>query len=475
MLVVDDEPAPRESLRRILEAWGYSVETAGSPAEALARIEKERPSAVFTDLVMPGVVGLEFVRRLLDDYSLPVVVFSGRGEIKTAVEAIQIGALDFLVKPVETPQLEIQLEKLARNREAIDETSRLRAELRERGAFGRLRGGSESIRAVYRQIEQVAPSTLSVLIVGESGTGKEIVAQTLHERSPRRRNEFVALNCAAIPATLLESEIFGHERGAFTGAVQRKLGCFEMAHRGTLFLDEIAEMDELLQAKLLRVLQEQKFRRVGGREVIESDVRVIAATNRDPMKAIGDGKLREDLYYRLNVFTIVLPPLRERTEDIPMLAATFAEDYAHRNQTKVSTIDPGALERLLAHSWPGNVRELKNAIERAALLAAGKPILADHLPDEVRQAAPRPPGGPQAAFPEPVAVGAPLTDGRARAEDAAGSPAVVTVPVGTTMDDVEREMIQSTLAHTVGKKTRAAKILGISLKTMHNKVKKYQL
>jgi DNA-binding NtrC family response regulator len=463
ILVVDDESGAREGLRRLLEAWGYTAETAGSADDALARIENDRPSAVITDLVMPGIDGLEFVRRL-QSLGLPVIVFSGQGTIETAVEAIKLGAQDFLEKPVEPAKLKILLEKLAGTRELIAENRRLRAELREHGAFGRLRGSSASIRAVYRQIEQVAPSTLSVLIVGESGTGKEIVAQTLHELSPRKRNEFVAINCAAIPASLLESEIFGHERGAFTGAVQRKIGCFEMAHRGTLFLDEIAEMDELLQAKLLRVLQEQRFRRVGGRDVIESDVRVVAATNRDPMKAMAEGKLREDLYYRLNVFTIVLPPLRDRREDIPALASFFAEEYAARNGTPVSPLDPASLERLLSHAWPGNVRELKNALERSALLAAGGPILPEHLPVEVQRTTGSAPVHTVPAFPPSQA-----------AADEGGGAAMVAVPVGTSMDDVEREMIRSTLEHTAGNKTRAAKILGISLKTMHNKVKKYQL
>ena len=462
ILVVDDESGIREGLRRLLEAWGYNAETAASADDALVRIEKERPSAVITDLVMPGIDGLEFVRRL-QQFSVPVIVFSGQGTIETAVEAIKLGARDFLEKPVEPAKLRILLEKFAVDKDVYAENRRMRAALRERGEFGRLRGGSEAIRNIYRQIEQVAPSTLSVLIVGESGTGKEIVAQTLHELSPRRRMEFVALNCAAIPATLLESEIFGHERGAFTGAVQRKIGCFEMAHRGTLFLDEIAEMDELLQAKLLRVLQEQRFRRVGGRDVIESDVRVLAATNRDPMSAIRDGKLREDLYYRLNVFTIVLPPLRERREDILELARYFAEDYASRNGTPVSPLDPRALEPLFAHGWPGNVRELKNAIERAALLAAGRPIVPEHLPVEVQRSDP--------AGATVVAA----ASGNGRGGGNGGGQGVVALPVGTSMDDAEREMIRSTLEHTSGNKTRAAKILGISLKTMHNKVKKYQL
>ena len=453
ILVVDDEAGAREGLRRLLQAWGYESEAANSADDALERIEQDPPSAVITDLVMPGIDGLEFVRRLRDQYAIPVIVFSGQGTIEAAVEAVKLGAQDFLEKPVEPAKLKILLEKLAGTRELIEENRRLRAELRERGAFGRFRGSSDAIRSVYRQIEQVAPSNLSVLIVGESGTGKELVAQTLHDLSRRRKNEFVAINCAAIPATLLESEIFGHERGAFTGAVQRKIGCFEMAHRGTLFLDEIAEMDEVLQAKLLRVLQEQRFRRVGGRDVIESDVRVLTATNRDPMKAMAEGKLREDLYYRLNVFTITLPPLRDRRDDIPMLARYFADDYASKNGTPISPISPRALELLTTHMWPGNVRELKNAIERGALLAAGGPIEAAHLPTEVQNAV------------DPVVPAAPPVP----------STDMVPLAVGMSMDHAEREMIRTTLLHTAGNKTRAAKILGISLKTMHNKIKKYTL
>ncbi|HEX6852894.1 MAG TPA: sigma-54 dependent transcriptional regulator [Candidatus Polarisedimenticolaceae bacterium] len=464
ILVVDDESGPREGLRRLLEAWGYDTASAASADEALEQIERERPSAVITDLVMPGMDGLEFVRRVHLEHALPVVVFSGQGTIDSAVEAMKLGAVDFLEKPVEPARLKILLQKFASTRELIADNRRLRAELRERGALGRLRGASEKMRIVYRQIEQVAPSTLSVLIVGESGTGKELVAQTLHDLSPRKKSEFVAINCAAIPSSLLESEIFGHERGAFTGAVQRKIGCFEMAHRGTLFLDEISEMDELLQAKLLRVLQEQKFRRVGGREIIECDVRVIAATNREPMRAIAEGKLREDLYYRLNVFAIHLPSLRERPEDIVMLARHFAEEYASRTGTPISPLHPTTLERLLTHGWPGNIRELKNAIERSALLAGGTPILPEHLPQEVCRAAAERPG--PAAF-TPV-----VFQGGAQASPVAP---MVALRVGVPMEEAERELIRSTLAHTSGNKTRAAKILGISLKTMHNKVKKFGL
>ena len=462
ILVIDDEVACRDSLRRLLQAWGYSADTAASAEEGLERIEDVQPGAILTDLVLPGIDGIELVRRLRSAYPVPIIVLSGQGTIEQAVEAIKLGAQDFLEKPVEPAKLKLLLERMAETRELLAENRRLRLELQEEGRFGRLRGVSEGMRAVFRQIEKVAPSTLSVLVVGESGTGKELVAQTVHDLSPRRRNEFVALNCAAIPATLLESEIFGHERGAFTGAMQRKIGCFEMAHRGTLFLDEIAEMDLTLQAKLLRVLQEQRFRRVGGRDVIESDVRVVAATNRDPKRAMADGKLREDLFYRLNAFTIVLPPLRDRPDDIPFLARHLAEEYAKRTGTTVPGIDAAAIELLERHEWPGNVRELKNCIERAALLSGGATIRPEHFPAEVTG------NGEADAASSPAAA--------EEVDGANGSDADrVVITVGSTMEDVEREMIRSTLSHTSGNKTRAAKILGVSLKTMHNKVKKYQL
>jgi len=459
ILVVDDEAGSREGLRRLLEAWGFEADTAASGEDALRKVERGGPTAVITDLVMPGLSGIDLIRRLQADYPIPVIVLSGQGTIEQAVEAIKLGAQDFLEKPVEPAKLKILLEKLDGTRELQAEVRRLRAELREHGAFGSLRGISKPMREVFRQIEQVAPSMLSVLVTGESGTGKELVAQTLHDLSPRRRAEFVALNCAAIPATLLESEIFGHERGAFTGASQRKIGCFEMAHRGTLFLDEIAEMHENLQAKLLRVLQEQRFRRVGGREVIEADVRVIAATNRDPRRAIEDGKLREDLYYRLNVFTITLPTLRDRPEDIPLLVNHFAEQAAARGGSGVPVIDPAALELMRWHSWPGNVRELKNAIERGVLLSGGKRILPEHLPAEVVMSRPR------AGWERP--------DEAERADTAdAGA---LRLPIGSTIREAEERLIRETLSHTGGNKTQAARILGISLKTMHNKAKKYQL
>jgi DNA-binding NtrC family response regulator len=453
ILVVDDEAGCREGLRRLLEAWGYDAETAASGEQALERIERDGPNSVITDLVMPGMDGLELIRRLQAEHPVPVIVLTGHGTIEQAVEAIRLGAQDILEKPVEPGKLKILLEKMAGTREMLAEILRLRSELRDRGAFGHLHGISEKIKQTFQQIEQVAPSTLSVLVVGESGTGKELVARTVHDLSQRSRNEFIAVNCAAIPATLLESEIFGHEKGAFTGALQRKIGCFEMAHGGTLFLDEIAEMDVNLQAKLLRVLQEQRFRRVGGTEVIEADVRVVAATNRDPAEAMAERKLREDLYYRLNVFTIRLPPLRDRVEDVTLLAHHFCERYALENGSPVPSIDRAAMELLVTHTWPGNVRELKNVIERATLLSGGDVLRAEHLPPEIAN----------------------LHAGSGAAAAADSDEPRVVIRVGSTMEETEREMIRSTLAHTEGNKTRAAKILDISLKTMHNKVKKYGL
>jgi DNA-binding NtrC family response regulator len=456
ILVVDDESGCREGLRRLLEAWGYETLTAVSGDEAMAQLSTGKPNAVITELVMPGTNGLDLIRQLRAEYPVPIIVLTGEGTIEQAVEAIRLGAQDILEKPVEPAKLKILLEKLAGTREMLDEILRLRKELRDRGAFGPMRGNSEQIKTVYKQIEQVAPSSLSVLIAGESGTGKELVAQTLHQLSTRRRGEFVAVNCAAIPDTLLESEIFGHERGAFTGAVQRKVGCIEMAHEGTLFLDEISEMHVTLQAKLLRVLQDQRFRRLGGTRMFHSDFRVLAATNRKPSEAIAEGKLRKDLYYRLNAFTITIPPLRDRPDDLRSLAIHFAERYAGSARRNVPLIDPSTIVKLLAYPWPGNVRKLKNAIERATLLSDGDTIMPEHLPHEV-------------IVHKPAATDPAMS----LSNDAWGDS--ITLPLGTSLRDAEKVLIRSTLSHTSGNKTRAAKILNISLKTMHNKVKKYEL
>jgi DNA-binding NtrC family response regulator len=447
ILVVDDEPASRKGLQELLTVWGYDVSAAADGQEALERAAVRAPDLVIADLVMPGIDGLELLTRLKRDFPTVAVVFlTGQGSIETAVQAIKDGAYDYLTKPVDPTHLQLLLDRALERSETAREVQLLRRQLRQRGAFGRLLGSSPGMMDVMRQVEVAAPTDATVFIAGESGTGKELVARTVHELSPRRRGPFVAVNCAAIPETLLESEIFGHERGSFTGAVERRQGCFELADGGTLFLDEVAEMQPGTQAKFLRVLQEGQFRRLGAKAEIRVDVRVIAATNKEPMKALQDGTLREDLYYRLNVFAIGLPPLRGRLEDLSDLAQAFVEEFNDRHGRKVRGVDESALDVLRRHRWPGNVRELRNVIERAVIVCSGDLVRAEHLPSL---------GAPS----EPVTA-AIDTD--------------LVLPIGTTVDDAERELILRTLKQTGGNKTRAAEILGISLKTLHNKLHRYK-
>ena len=324
VLIVEDDPSTRVGLTELVTAWGFQTEEAANGEEALQKVTTFRPAIIVSDLIMPRMGGLELLRALKDQLSdLTLILLTAQGTVESAVEAIKDGAYDYLSKPVDPQRLRILLQKAVERQETLREVRLLRRQLREQGSFGRIIGNSPGIRGVYRVIEQSAPTQASVLISGESGTGKELVAQTIHELSPRSSFPFVAINCAAIPETLLESEIFGHEKGAFTGAHDRRIGVFELAHRGTLFLDEIAEMQPATQVKLLRVLQERTFRRLGGRQEQTVDVRVIAATNQNPIDAVRSGKLREDLFYRLNVFAIELPPLRERREDVPLLIQTF--------------------------------------------------------------------------------------------------------------------------------------------------------
>ena len=389
---------------------------------------------------MPRMGGRELLRALHDQLSdITFILLTAQGTVESAVEAIKDGAYDYLSKPVDPQRLKILLEKAVERQATLREVRTLRRQLRDHGTFGRIIGNSAGIRGVYRVIEQAAPTNASVLISGESGTGKELVAQTIHELSPRQGFPFVAINCAAIPETLLESEIFGHEKGAFTGAHDRRTGVFELAHRGTLFLDEIAEMQPATQVKLLRVLQERTFRRLGGRQEQSVDVRVIAATNVDPLEASRSGKLREDLFYRLNVFNIDLPPLRQRKDDIPLLVQTFLNEFNRSNNKSVRGVDQDAMYLLEHYPWPGNIRELRNVIERATILADGEFVEPRHLP--------------------PTLV--------AKGEETL--PTLTIVP-GTTVDEAERRLITLTLEHCRNNKTRAAEVLGISLKTLHNKL-----
>jgi len=440
VLIVEDDPSTRLGLTELVRTWGFTAEAASNGEEALEKVTTFRPSIVISDMVMPKMGGMELLQSLKDEGGLTVVLLTAQGTVETAVEAIKLGAYDYLTKPVEPQRLKILLDKLVERHETMREVRGLRRQLREHGTFGRMIGNSPQMRKVYQVIEQAAPTAASVLICGESGTGKELVAQTLHQLSPRAHAPFVAINCAAIPETLLESEIFGHEKGAFTGAMDRREGCFELADRGTLFLDEIAEMTPATQVKLLRVLQERRFRRLGGRNEQSVDVRVVAATNVNPPEAVKSGKLREDLYYRLNVFNIELPPLRQRKADLPLLIQSFLTEFNQRNGKNVSALDPEAMQVLEQYNWPGNVRELRNVIERAVILSTGEFIELKHLP--------------------------PLVGG----ETHDASRPTVSLEAGTTVEEAERRLILLTLEHTHDNKTRAAEILGISLKTLHNKL-----
>ncbi len=440
VLIVEDDPATRTGLAELVQAWGFQTDEASDGENGLRKVTTFRPAIIVSDLVMPRMGGLDLLRALKDQLSdITFILLTAQGTVDSAVEAIKEGAYDYLSKPVDPQRLQILLQKAVERQETLREVRHLRRQLREHGTFGRIVGNSPGIRSVYRIIEQSAPTIASVLISGESGTGKELVAQTIHELSPRASFPFVAINCAAIPETLLESEIFGHEKGAFTGAQDRRIGVFELAHRGTLFLDEIAEMVPATQVKLLRVLQERTFRRLGGRQEQTVDVRVIAATNMDPAAAVRDGKLREDLYYRLNVFAIELPPLRDRREDVPLLVQTFLNEFNRTNLKSVRAVDQEAMHILEHYAWPGNIRELRNVIERATILADGDFIEPRHLPPTLLS----------------------------REEETLPT---LTLAPGTTVDEAERRLILLTLEHTRNNKTRAAEILGISLKTLHNKL-----
>jgi len=449
VLIVEDDQSARVGLAQLVTRWGFVAESAGDGVEALEKVTSFRPAIVITDLVMPRMDGLALLRALQEQGAdVTTLLLTAQGTVETAVEAMKDGAYDYLTKPVDLQRLKILLDKIVERLATLREVKALRRQLREHGTFGPFIGNSPEMRKVYQLIEQAAPTSASILVMGESGTGKELVAQTIHQLSPRALFPFVAINCAAIPETLLESEIFGHEKGAFTGAAERRQGCFELADRGTLFLDEIGEMTPATQVKLLRVLQERTFRRLGARTELSVDVRVIAATNIDPHEAVRQGRLREDLFYRLNVFAVRLPPLRERKEDLPLLVQAFVNEFTGRNQKAIAGVDPAAMRIIERHDWPGNVRELRNAIERATIVSPGPLIEGRHLPPEVTD--------PTEARPGP-----PASEG--------------SLAPGMTVENAERRLIQMTLAHTKDNKTRAAEILGISLKTLHNKLNRMGL
>jgi DNA-binding NtrC family response regulator len=453
VLIVEDEPHALMGLAELISGWGYRTETARDGLEGWEKALAFDPAIVVTDLKMPRLDGIGLLTKLTEEGSglnanLAVVVLTAMGSIQLAVEAMKLGAYDFLQKPVDATRLRTILANATRQRETTMELEVVRRRLRETGVLGALVGSSKPMREIFGLIEQIAPSNVSVLITGESGTGKELVARTLHDLSPRKAQPFVAVNCAAIPETLIESEIFGHEKGAFTGAVERRIGCFELANGGTLLLDEIGEMPSATQAKLLRVLEERKLRRLGARTEQDVDVRVLSATNRDPNQAVAQGHLRADLFYRLNVFNIHMPALREHMEDLPPMAEAMLEEMNQKHGRRISGITASLLDRLMAFDWPGNARELRNAIERAVILGTdGAPLYASHLPSSF--------GKMQSQSAPPAEEG------------------TVQLRIGTTMEEAEQLLIQHTLEATGQNKTRAAEILGISPKTMHNKLKEY--
>ncbi len=443
MLVVDDEVNARTALTELLRDEGYEVEMAADAFKALGKVESFAPEIVVTDLKMPGMDGIELVKKLRSgDDPVAVVVMTAFGAVQTAVNAMRAGAADYLTKPLNFSELVVVIDRVLETEHLRKETRQLRARIGERVAPDNIIGSAPAMQRVFEIVEQVAPSRASVLITGESGTGKELIANALHQRSPRAKGPFIKLHCAALAESLLESELFGHERGAFTGAVARKEGRFSLADGGTLFLDEIGEISPSIQVKLLRFLQEHEFERVGGTETLKVDVRVIAATNRNLADEIAKGRFREDLFYRLNVVAIEMPALRDRPSDIAALAEFFLVKYAKANNKTIDKLSIETLELMTSYHWPGNVRELENAIERAVVLTTGTTVETRVLPTTVRPAA--------------MSI-------------AAGAPAIP----GSTMEELERYAILETMKVTGGSTSKAAEILGISPRTIQYRLHQY--
>ncbi|MGH9457524.1 MAG: sigma-54-dependent transcriptional regulator [Thermoanaerobaculia bacterium] len=445
ILIVDDDQATAAGMADVMEEWSYEVELAGTIKDAWKSAMRQVPDVSIVDLKLPDGSGLDLLKRFKETYpDVSVIILTGHATVDSAVKALKVGAEDYVTKPVDLPRLEVILKSVEDKQMMKREILELRRQLQKMGALGHMVGKSRAMQKLFEEIEMVANTDANVMIVGESGSGKEVVANTIHHLSRRRVKPFIAFNCGAISPTLIESEIFGHEKGAFTNAIKRREGYFEMAKGGTVFLDEITEMPLDLQVKLLRVLEEGRFRRVGGNEEISIDARILTATNRNPHKAIEEGRLREDLYYRLNVFPIEVPPLRERKEDLPLFAMFFLEKLNETEDKNVEKIDGEFLEVLSQYDWPGNVRELRNVINRAFIMARGDALTVDCLPDKF------------------------LENRRRRGKG------MITIPLGEPMEEIEKRVIEETLNMTDGDRKKTAEILGISYKTLYNKTKKYK-
>jgi DNA-binding NtrC family response regulator len=449
VLIVDDEEDQRNGLTSLVSSWGFTVETASDGQDALDKLQEFSAQVVVTDLNMPRMDGFELLEHLSREGESPVsIVLTAFGSIENALKTVHdLGAFWFLEKPIQANALKVLLSRAAAQGRLASQTELLQRELSYRGILEDLVGPSKAMQEVFSLVRQVAGSTAAVLLTGESGTGKELVARAIHKLSRRSDGPFVAINCAAMPETLMESELFGHEKGAFTGALQRRPGCFELAHEGTLLLDEIGDMPFGTQAKLLRVLEDSKVRRLGGSQELKVNTRVIASTNKELAEALKEGSMREDLYYRLNVFHVHLPPLRERSDDVIPIAEALVGGMNEKHECRVVGFHPSVAEKLQRYSWPGNVRELRNVMERAVILAGEGTILLSHLIGTLNEQGP---------------ISTVSTD-----------PNELSLRVGTTVREAEKALILKTLDHTKGNKTRAARILEVSLKTLHNKVKEY--
>jgi Response regulator containing CheY-like receiver, AAA-type ATPase, and DNA-binding domains len=438
LLVIDDEKNIREGLAEYLEEEGYEVACAKDGEEGWNLFSKGDIDLVITDLRMPGFGGEELMRRILAQApGFPVIMLTGHGSVETAVNAMRDGAWDFLTKPVDMDHLSLIIKRALENRELVFKHRQMTEEIERHRQFKSIIGNSRNIRDVFDTMNKAAPTKASILITGESGVGKELVADAIHELSPRKDFPLVKVHCAALSSSLLESELFGHEKGAFTGAVSQRHGRFELASGGTLFLDEIGEIDQNIQIKLLRVLQEKKFERVGGEKTVEVDVRIVAATNKDLKAEIEKGSFREDLYFRLNVVNIFVPPLRERKDDIPLLAASFLKEFSRENGKKIEGIHEKARSRLYSYEWPGNIRELRNCIESAVVMCQSNMITVDDLPPALRDTA---------------------------------DEGWINIRLGASMEECEQIIIRDTLSYCKGNKTKAADILGIGRKTLLRKL-----
>jgi two-component system response regulator HydG len=443
ILVVDDEASHRTMLNAVLSSEGYEIFEADDGKTAIQAVEREFYDLILMDVRMTELDGIEALQEIKQiSPAIPIIIMTAYGSVKTAVDALKSGAYDYLTKPLDIEELKILIHKALDHHRLKEENIVLKERLADRFDFSRIIGKSKPMKALFETLSLIAPSDSTVLLYGESGTGKEIVANALHQNSQRSKRPFIKISCAALPETLLESELFGHERGAFTGAISRKEGRFQLANGGTIFLDEVSEMSPTTQVKLLRVLQEREFEPLGSTRTISVDIRVIAATNKTLEEEVKEGNFREDLFYRLNVVPIEVPPLRRRKEDISLLANHFLNLYREKSQTSIKGFLPKAMDLMMRYDWPGNIRELENAIERAVLLCRGEHISPEDLPHPVQGA---------------------------EADDLPR----VAVPPGMTLKEVEREVIVQTLEETEGNRTQTARILGISRKTLQNKLKEY--